>query len=146
MNITYVPYAGATPVVAALLGQHVTSMFGSLSNISGQLKANQLRALAVAAPARIAALPDVPTFAESYKGFDVDVWFGVAAPAKTPKAALTELIGWFTEAMQSPDIRAKLDTQGLYPAVSCGEDFGAILRRQYDEYGRTIRESDMAPK
>lgn len=145
VNITYVPYAGATPVVAALLGQHVTSMFGSLSNISGQLKANQLRALGVAGPERIAALPDVPTFAETYKGFDVDVWFGVTAPAKTPKAAVAELIDWFTQAMQSPDIRAKLDTQGLYPAVTCGDDFGAILRRQYEEYGRVIQESNLKP-
>jgi tripartite-type tricarboxylate transporter receptor subunit TctC len=145
VNITYVPYAGATPVVAALLGQHVTSMFGSLSNISGQLKANQLRALAVAGPKRIEALPDVPTFAETYKGFDVDVWFGVAVPAKTPKAAVTELIDWFTQAMQSADIQAKLDTQGLYPAVTCGDDFGTILRRQYDEYGRVIQESNLKP-
>ena len=85
----------------------------------------------------------MPTFAETYKDFEIDVWFGVAAPGKTPKAALAELIDWFTEAMRSPELLAKLDTQGLYPAVTCGEAFGAIMRRQYDEYGRVIRESNL---
>ena len=65
--------------------------------------------------------PDVPAVAETYKDYEVDVWFGVAAPARTPKAALSELIGWFSEAMRSPEIVAKLDPQGLYPAVVCGE-------------------------
>ena len=63
----------------------------------------------------------MPTFAETYKDFDIDVWFGVAAPGRTPKAAIAELIDWFTEAMRSPEIVAKLDTQGLYPAVTCGD-------------------------
>jgi tripartite-type tricarboxylate transporter receptor subunit TctC len=143
VSITYVPFAGAGPAVNSLLGQHVTSMFGSLSNIAGQLRAGQLRALATATPKRIAALPDVPTFAETYKNFEIDVWFGVAAPGKTPKAAIAELIDWFSEAMRSPEILAKLDAQGLYPAVTCGDAFGAIMRRQYDEYGRIIRESNL---
>ncbi len=146
VNIIYVPFPGAGPAVNQLLGQHVTSFVGSLSNISGQLKGGLLRALAVGTPKRIAAMPDVPTFAETYKDFEIDVWFGVVAPGKTPKAALTELIGWFSEAMRSPDIIAKFDTQGLYPAVTCGEEFGAIMRRQYDEYGRVIRESNIKPE
>jgi tripartite-type tricarboxylate transporter receptor subunit TctC len=146
INITYVPFPGAGPAVNQLLGQHVTAFVGSLSNISGQLRGGLLRALAVATPKRIAALPDVPTFAETYKGFEIDVWFGVVAPGKTPKAALAELNGWFSEAMRAPEIIAKFDTQGLYPAVTCGEEFGAIMRRQYDEYGRVIRESNIKPE
>ena len=145
VNITYVPYAGAGPAVTALLGQHVTSFMGSLSNISGQLKAGQLRALAVATSKRIAALPDVPTLTETYKDFEIDVWFGVVVPARTPKDARSELIGWFSEAMRAPDVVAKFDTQGLYPAVTCGDEFGAILRKQYDEYGAVIRESNIKP-
>jgi len=143
VSITYVPFAGAGPVVTALLGQHVTSMFGSLSNISGQLKSGQFRALAVATPERIAALPDVATFAETFKNFDIDVWFGVTTPAKTPKAAHTQLIAWFTEAMRAPETLAKFDALGLYPAVTCGDGFETILRKQYDDYGRIIRESNM---
>ena len=145
VNIIYVPFAGAGPAVNALLGQHIASFMGSVSNISGQLKAGQLRALAVGTPKRVAAMPDVPTFAETYKDFEIDVWFGVVAPGKTPQPALSELMGWFTEAMRSPDIIAKFDTQGLYPAVTCGDGFGAIMRKQYDEYGRVIRESNIKP-
>lgn len=143
INVTYVPFAGAGPAVNQLLGQHVTSMFGSLSNIAGQLRGGLLRALAAGTPKRIAVLPEVPTFAETYKGFEIDVWFGVAAPGKTPKAALAELIDWFSEAMRSPELIAKLGTQGLFPAVTCGEEFAAIMRRQYDEYERVIRESNI---
>jgi tripartite-type tricarboxylate transporter receptor subunit TctC len=146
ISVTYVPFAGAGPAVNQLLGQHVTSMLGSLSNIAGQLRGGLLRALAVATPKRIAALPEVPTFAETYKDFEIDVWFGVVAPGKTPKAALAELTGWFSEAMRSPELIAKLDTQGLFPAVTCGEEFTAIMRRQYGEYERVIREANMKPE
>lgn len=143
VSITYVPFAGATPVVNALLGQHVTAMIGSYSNVAGQVEAGRFRVLAVAAERRLPPLPDVPTVAETYKGFNIPVWFGVAAPAKTPPAALAETIGWFTEAMRAPEIVAKLDLQGLYPAVTCGDEFGVLLRQEYEDVGRVIRGSNL---
>ena len=138
VSITYVPFAGATPVVNALLGQHVTSMIGSYSNVAGRVEAGRLRVLAVADEKRLAALPNVPTVAETYKGFNIPVWFGVAAPARTPPAAPAGTIGWFKDAMRAPDIVGKLDAQGQYPAVICGDEFGALLRQEYDAAGRVI--------
>jgi tripartite-type tricarboxylate transporter receptor subunit TctC len=70
----------------------------------------------------------------------VEGWFGLFAPAKTPKETVSELAGWFTAAMQVPDVRAKLAGIGLYPIEMCGTDFGAFIREQYEEYGRVIRE------
>jgi tripartite-type tricarboxylate transporter receptor subunit TctC len=89
-------------------------------------------------------LPDIPTGAESgYKDFEDDAWFGAFAPAKTPKETVSRIEGWFTAAMQVPDIKAKLAVQGVYPVGTCGADFAALIRKQYDEYGRIIREANI---
>jgi tripartite-type tricarboxylate transporter receptor subunit TctC len=144
VDMTFVPYSGTSLAVSALLGDHVTSFFGNYTDVGEQLKAGKLRALATASSARIQALPDVPTIAESgYQDFALDVWFGLFAPAKTPKQTVSDLAGWFTAALQAPETRAKLAGQGLFPVGTCGADFAAFLRRQYDEYGRGIRESNM---
>jgi tripartite-type tricarboxylate transporter receptor subunit TctC len=144
VDMTFVPYPGNAPAVNALLGDHVTSMFGTYPDVAEQLKAGNLRALAVASSSRIEALPDVPTVAESgYKDYEVAVWFGLLAPAKTPKSTISLLAGWFTAAMQVPEVKAKLAIQGLDPVGVCGADFGAFLRKQYDDYGRIIYEANI---
>jgi tripartite-type tricarboxylate transporter receptor subunit TctC len=144
VDMTFVPYPGNAPAVNALLGDHVTSMFGTYPDVAEQLKAGNLRALAVASPSRIEALPDVPTVAESgYKDYEIEVWFGLVAPAKTPKSTVSQLAGWFTAAMEIPEVKAKLGIQGLYPVGICGADFGAFLHKQYDEYGVIIREANI---
>jgi len=141
IKMTFVSYAGAAPAVNALLGNHVTSYFGNYADVSEQLKAGDLRALAVASRTRIDMLPDLPTIAESgYQDYEVEGWFGLFAPAKTPKETVSDLKGWFTAAMQVPDVRAKLTAIGLYPIEMCGADFAALIRKQYEEYGRVIRE------
>jgi tripartite-type tricarboxylate transporter receptor subunit TctC len=86
-------------------------------------------------------LPDVPTFVESgYKDFHADIWFGVLAPANTPKDTVSQFTGWFTAALQVPEVKAKFAVLGLLPVGTCGADFGAYLRKEYEEYGRLIRE------
>jgi tripartite-type tricarboxylate transporter receptor subunit TctC len=65
------------------------------------------------------------------------------APAKTPKETVSRLADFFTAAMQAPEVSAKLEVQGLYPATLCGADFDALIRKQYDEYGRVIREANI---
>jgi tripartite-type tricarboxylate transporter receptor subunit TctC len=141
IKMTFVPYPGAAPAVSALLGNHVTSYFGNYADVSEQLKAGDLRALAVASRTRIDLLPDLLTIAEAgYQDYEVEGWLGVFAPAKTPKETVTELAGWFTAAMQVPDVRVKLAAIGLYPIEMCGADFGAFIRKQYEQYGRVIHE------
>jgi tripartite-type tricarboxylate transporter receptor subunit TctC len=142
INLTYVPFPGSAPVVNALLGEHVTSLMAAYPNVAEQVKARNLRALAATTRTRIESLPDVPTVAESgYKDFEVDNWFGVVAPAKTPKETVAQFAAWFTAAMRDPDVKAKLVAQGLYPAAICGDDFAALLRKEYVDYGRVIREA-----
>ena len=144
VDITFVTYPGTAPAASALLGGHVTSAFLSYAGAVEQMKAGKLRALATTTPERVEALADVPTVAESgFKGYEADLWDGVVVPAKTPKEAIAEITSWFTSALQDPDTKRKLGVQGLFPAVTCGADFGALIRKQYDDYGRVIRESNI---
>jgi len=144
VDIIFVPYAGAAPPVTALLGGHVTSGLLLYPLVTEHLKTGKLRALATASPDRIESLPDTPTVAESgYQDIDADIWFGLVAPAMTSNQTASELAEWLRAAIRVPEVNAKLVTQGLYPAVKCGTDFAAFLRKQYDQYGRVIREANI---
>jgi tripartite-type tricarboxylate transporter receptor subunit TctC len=150
---TYVPYAGGdAPAVAALLGGHVTTVLATYSGVMEQLKSGTLRPLAVAERMRIAPLPDVPTIAESgyegfaesrYEDFEASGWLGAVAPAGTPKEVIAHLSTLFVSALKAPEVTSKLLPQGLFPVGSCGADFGSYIRKQYDEYARTIREANI---
>jgi len=143
-DIIFVPYPGYSPGIEALLGSHVTAALADYSSLVEHIKAGKLRALATTMPARIDQLPDVPTVAESgYNDFVVEFFVGLIAPAKTPKDTVSQIGAMFTAAMQPPDIKAKLAALGLFPNGTCGADFAAILRKDYEEYGRVIREANI---
>src|SRR5215213_8410939 len=90
------------------------------------------------------SLPHVPTIAESgYPEYEVDFWMGVVAPAKTPDATISQFASWFTAALQASDVKPKLVTQGLDPVGMCGTNFIAHIRKQYDDYGRAIRDANI---
>jgi tripartite-type tricarboxylate transporter receptor subunit TctC len=138
-NLTYIPFPGTGPTVNALIGQHVTAAFAEYPAVAEQIKAGTLRALATGAAERIEPLPDLPTVAESgYPGFAVDLWYGLFAPAKTPKETVSRLATVAAAAVQEAELKAKLVTVGFYPAAICEAQFGAYLARQYEEYGRII--------
>jgi tripartite-type tricarboxylate transporter receptor subunit TctC len=140
IDMTFVPFPGSPPAVNALLGEHVTSALSDYAVVAEQIKAGRLRALATPSSERIEPLPDVPTVAESgYPDYAVDVSFGLFAPAKTPKETIAQLTGLFIAALQAPETKRKLVAQGLFPIGKCGAEFGALIRKQYDEYGRVVR-------
>jgi tripartite-type tricarboxylate transporter receptor subunit TctC len=144
VDMTFVPYSGASLAVNALLGEHVTAFFGSYPNVAVSLGAGKLRALATASRTRMEMLHQVPTIAEaSDKDYEADLWFGVFVPAKTPKDVVSRLTVWFSAALQAPEVKSKLIAQGFYPVGMCGADFTTYLRKQYDNYGRIIREANI---
>jgi tripartite-type tricarboxylate transporter receptor subunit TctC len=140
-DLTYVPYPGGAGAVNALLGAHVNAAVLNWSEIGEQVITGKAQALATMAPQRIEPLPELPTVAESgYPDFETDVWFGLVAPAKTPKETVAQLIDWFGTTLAAPEVRSKLTAQALYPRAECGAAFAAHLRRQSDLYNQLIRD------
>ena len=142
VNMTYVPFSGSAPAINALLGQHVTSVFAGYPNVAELIATDKLRALAVASRTRIETLTDIPTIAESgYKDNEVENWFGLFAPATTPKETINQLADLFAAAVLAPELKPKLVGQGLFSVGTCGANFTSFLRKQYDYYSQVIRES-----
>jgi tripartite-type tricarboxylate transporter receptor subunit TctC len=141
INLTYVPFTGGAPAINALLGGHVTAVLQNFSELGEQVRSGALRALATPARTRIPPLPDVPTIAESgYKDLVAEVWFGLVAPAKTPQPVIAQYIEWFSQAIEAPEVKAKLVAHALYPNPRCGADFAEHIQRQVDEFTRVIAE------
>jgi tripartite-type tricarboxylate transporter receptor subunit TctC len=144
LDMTYVSFPGAAPAVNALLGGHITAVYSDFGTISGQLKSGALRPIAVGSKQRFAGLPDVPTIPElGLTDYEAESWNGILAPAKTPKPALDQLIGWFSAAGNSAQVKEKLGALGLGPTVLCGPEYSASLKRQYERFGTAIRASDI---
>ena len=144
VNVVYVPFSGNPPAVNALLGGHVTAVISNYENVADQVNAGKLRALATTARTRIESLPQVPTVSEiGYKDYEADNWFGLMAPAKTPKELIAQFTDWAKAAMLAPEVKTKLINLALYPIGMCGADFAAYLRKQHEDYGRLIRDAKM---
>jgi tripartite-type tricarboxylate transporter receptor subunit TctC len=142
----YVPYPGGAPSVTALLGNHITAVIANFSELSAQLAAGKLRALAVGSPERLEALPDVPTIAEL--GYDASmgtIWFGFVAPAGIPRPTLERLQSDIGRALKVPAVREKLAGQNLYPAQVPAEQFGAFLAIQVQKYSKIIKDAGIKP-
>ena len=115
-DIQHVPYKGTGPALNDLLGGQVTMTFTDVLTALPHIQAGKLRALGVTTAQRSKALPNVPTLAEQgMKDFDVSVFFGIVAPAATPPAVVSKLNAAFAQALQQPDVRANLASQGLEP-------------------------------
>jgi tripartite-type tricarboxylate transporter receptor subunit TctC len=143
VDVTFVPYPGTAPVIGAVLGGHVTAALVDYPVAAGQVQGGDLRALATGARERIGWMPDVPTIAESgYENFEASLWYGLFAPTKVPKDVIAELEGWFAEAARAPEVKVKLEPQGVTPVGTCGPEFASYVRAQFDVYGRVIRNSN----
>jgi tripartite-type tricarboxylate transporter receptor subunit TctC len=140
VDITFVPYPGSAPAVTALLGGHVTSILDNFATMAEHVNTGKLRVLANLSPTRTEPLPQIPTFAEARYNA-LSGWFGLFAPAKVSREMASELVRWTAAAMQQPEVKRKLEPLGVYPVKMCGMDFAALLRKQYDEFGRIIREA-----
>jgi tripartite-type tricarboxylate transporter receptor subunit TctC len=144
INMIYVPFNGNGPAINELLGGHVDAVMANYSEVSENVKAGNLRALAVGSRQRLKWLPDVPTVAESgYDGYEVYVWFGLLAPAGTPAALVDQLSQWADAAMLAPELKPKWDLQGLDRVGKPPAELAAHIRQQQEEYGRVIHEANI---
>jgi tripartite-type tricarboxylate transporter receptor subunit TctC len=144
VNMIYVPFAGSAPAVTAALGNHVTAAISGYAVVVEHIKAGKLRALASGTARRIEPQPDLPTLDDlGFKGLVMENFFGVVAPAKTPKDTLAQLASWFTAAMEAPESKTKLAAQFLYTEKLCGDRYGEMLRKSHDRYGEEIRAANI---
>jgi tripartite-type tricarboxylate transporter receptor subunit TctC len=147
ISITYVPYPGTAPSINALMGGHVHAVWADYPTVVSQLKAGTLRGLVTTAAKRVDALPDVPTLSETgLVKYEIDIFYGIVAPAKTPPEKLKQLTGWFSAAMKADDVQPKLARQGLFPVNLCGAPFADFMRKHVAEYARIIQESGIAER
>lgn len=125
VEMTHVPYKGAAPAVTAVLSNEVGLMIGNLPPWSAHLKAGKARALAVTTAGRYAGLPDVPALSEALPGFETVAWFGVLAPAGTPKPIIERVNREINAVLAQADVRERLAALGCDPAPGTSEAFAA---------------------
>jgi tripartite-type tricarboxylate transporter receptor subunit TctC len=142
IDMTHVPYKGAAPAMQDLIAGRVQLMFDNAGSALTQIKAGKVRALAVTTSRRSALLPDLPTVSESgLPGFDINTWFGVFVPAKTPRPVVDRLHDAFVKALQAPDVREKMLALGVEPVGNTPEQFAAYIQSEAAKYAKVIQAS-----
>ena len=143
VSAVHVPYKGAAPAMTDLLGGRVQLMLINIAISMPHLKSGRLKTLAIASDARSPVMPDLPTFAErGFLGFESFAWFGLVAPAGTPRAIVERIGADAAAAVNSPDIRdQKLTEQGLEAFALTPEQFSGLVARETEKYARLIRQT-----
>ena len=140
INITHVPYKGAPQAVTDVLAGHMNMMFNSIAPIVAHIKSERVRVLGIAGAKRSPQLPDVPTISEAgVPGFEAVNWFGMFAPAKTPKKIITRLNEALVKVVNTPEIRSQFEALGADPVGSSPEAFAAFVRRDLEKYAKVVK-------
>lgn len=140
--IVHIPYSGGNPALLALMSGQTDLMFDNLANASAQIKAGKVRPLAVTTLKRSTFAPELPTMAEAdprLKGFDLDTWFGIMAPAGIPKEALDRLHGEIVKALNTTDLRERLSRMGAEPGGNSPQQFAEFIQREMAKYARIVK-------
>lgn len=143
VDIAHVPYKGGAPAIADVLAGRIQVMFVSAPSVLAHIKAGKMKALAVTTRERIPQLPDVPTVAETYPGFEVKSWVGMLAPGKTPPEVVERLNREVLAALKTPELQALFRNQALIPAGGTPQDFGRFMREQGELWGDVIRKANI---
>ena len=147
VNIVHVPYKGNAPALTDTLAGNVEMMFSGVPVIIPHVQSGRLRAIGIGSLKRFTAIPEVPTLDESgLKGYEATTWFGLMAPAKTPKEIVAR---WNTEVdriLASPDLKTRFLNDGLEPMGGTQEAFAGFIRVEIEKYARLVKASGMKPQ
>ncbi|MBC7435011.1 MAG: tripartite tricarboxylate transporter substrate binding protein [Bdellovibrionales bacterium] len=137
----HIPYNGGAPSQLAMLSGTVDFTLDNLATSGANIRAGKVIPLAVTTARRSALLPDVPTMAETYPGFEIDTWWGLIAPVATPKDVVARLNQAFVAALESPDIKTKFAGMMAEPVPSTPEQFADLMKREYARYEGVVKAS-----
>ena len=143
-KFTAVPFKGGGEALGAVLGGHAQMYFGSLTSLIPPMKNGKLRAMAVSGDKRTPALPDVPTFTQAgVPNFDVRLWYGLLAPAATPKDVVERVNSVIANIINTPELKEALAKQGMDPLLMSPAQFGALMRTDFDRYAKIIKTANI---
>lgn len=137
----HIPYNGGNPAQLALLGGQVDFNFDNLATAAPNIRSGKLKALAVTTLTRSSALPGVPPVADTLKGFAIDTWWGLVAPAATPKDVLTRLNQAFVAALHAPETKARFAILLAEPVPTTPEEFGTLMKTERAKYEKLVKAS-----
>ena len=144
VSMTHVPYKGGGPASAAILGNEVQVLFGSLASLHPHVFSGRIKALGVTGLTRSQTVPEVPTIAEGgLPGFDVTSWFGFMAPAHTPDSIINTIYAATAKILQAPDIRDTLRRDGLEVAIKNPQQLGEAIKAETQVWAKVIRDANI---
>ncbi len=141
VNIVHIPYKGSGPALADLMGGQVDVMFDNLTSSIGLIRSGKLRALAVTTSTRYQELPDVPTVQETVPGYEATAWFGIVAPAGTPREVVMRINGEVNWALAHADVKEKLAQQGALARSWTPEEFGSFIHNEVVKWAKVVKAS-----
>jgi tripartite-type tricarboxylate transporter receptor subunit TctC len=139
VDMVHVPYRGAAPATADLLGGQVQVFFTGVANSVEYIKTGKLRALAVTTATRLQALPDIPTVSEFVPGYEASTWYGVGAPKKTPTEIISRLNKEINASLADPKLQARLADLGTTALAGSPADFSKLIADETEKWGKVIR-------
>lgn len=144
IKLMHIPYKGAGPALTDVIGGQVHLAFQGPLNVAPHIKSGKLRGLAASGNARLATLPQVPTFTEAgLRGYDVELWYGVLAPAGTPRDIVNKMSGEIGKMLTLPDMKENLLSQGMAPMISTPEQFATLMRTDLAKFARIIKSANI---
>ncbi len=144
VQIVHVPYRGAAAATIDIMSGQVHMYFSTVPSVIGNVKNGRLRALAVTSPQRVPDLPDVPTVAESgLPGFNVVYWFGLFAPAGTPRELINTINSATNRVLRLPETREKFGVQGMVPGGGTPEELGTFLKAEIAKWGKVVKDANI---
>ncbi len=146
IDMVHIPYKGSAPAVTDIIAGHVSLMFNSMPSVLPLVSAGRLRALAVGSAKRSPAVPDIPSVAETVPGFDYVTWYGLFAPAATPRDIVTKLNAELMKMLSDPELAQRFASQGAEPRGTTPEELGRYMRSEYERWRKIIREAGIKPE
>jgi tripartite-type tricarboxylate transporter receptor subunit TctC len=142
-NIVHVPYRGTAPALTDLVAGQVQVMFDNIPGSIGHIRTGKVRALGVTAAKRVAALPDVPTIGETVPGYEVSIWYGIAAPRGTPPEIVDKLNQAVNAVLAYPKLQARLAELGGEPMPMAPAEFGKLVAEETEKWAKVIRAANI---